>query len=65
MATVVKRKRCSKGTGRSRTTNRCSRTCKKDEIKNPKTGRCIKRSGKAGKAVIAARKSWISLGPWI
>jgi hypothetical protein len=34
-----------------------SKKCKKDEILNPETNRCVKRSGKKGKEIIASLKN--------
>ena len=36
---------------------RCYTKCKPDQIRNPKTMRCVKRSGKIGKGILAGRAS--------
>ena len=34
----------------------CKKTCKKDEVCNPETGRCVKKNGKIGKKIQEAKK---------
>lgn len=49
------KKSCPPGKVRLRN-GRCYKKCKPEQIRNPKTMRCVKRSGKIGKAILAQKR---------